>query len=78
LVHYADRTTNGLQHRFVPFTESGSLARAVEQVAEGVVITDCEGTILYVNPAFSRLSGYSPEEVIGATPRLVRSGKHDC
>jgi two-component system sensor histidine kinase/response regulator len=69
--------TEGLQHGFLPFAETGSLARAVEQVADGVMITDRGGKILYVNPAFCRMSGYSPEEAIGATPRLVRSGKHD-
>jgi PAS domain S-box-containing protein len=54
------------------------LARAVEQVAEGVVITDREGLILYVNPAFSRMSGFTSEEAIGQTPKLVRSGKQDA
>jgi PAS domain S-box-containing protein len=39
-----------------------------------VVITDPKGTILYVNPAFGRVSGYSPEEAIGQNPRLLRSG----
>ncbi len=53
----------------------GTLTRAVEQVPEGVVITDCQGHILYVNPAFSRMSGFSAEEAIGQTPRLVQSGQ---
>ncbi|MGD1098445.1 MAG: PAS domain S-box protein [Bryobacteraceae bacterium] len=72
-----DVNVAGLERCFLPFKKNGSLARAVEQVAEGVVITDREGKILYVNPAFSQMSGYGKEEALGATPRLVRSGKQD-
>src|SRR3970040_1294434 len=41
------------------------LAMAVDQSAEGVVVTDREGTILYVNPAFARITGYPREEGVG-------------
>ena len=57
-----------------------SLARlgmAVDQSAEIIVITDREGTIQYVNPAFERITGYSAAEVIGKNPRILHSGKHD-
>jgi two-component system cell cycle sensor histidine kinase/response regulator CckA len=53
------------------------LAIAIEQAAETIVITDPDGAIEYVNPAFSRVTGYSRDEVIGANPRLLQSGKHD-
>jgi PAS domain S-box-containing protein len=53
------------------------LALAVEQAAEAIVITDREGTILYVNPAFERITGYSREEAVGKNPRILRSGHHD-
>jgi two-component system NtrC family sensor kinase len=53
------------------------LGMAVEQSAETIVITDREGTIQYVNPAFERITGYSVEEVIGKNPRILQSGKHD-
>lgn len=53
------------------------LAMALEQVAETILITDPEGLIQYVNPAFEHLTGYSREEVLGKTPAIVRSGKHD-
>ena len=53
------------------------LAMAVEQSAETIVITDREGTVRYVNPAFERITGYSMEEVIGRNPRVLKSGKHD-
>ncbi|HEX6139554.1 MAG TPA: EAL domain-containing protein [Candidatus Limnocylindria bacterium] len=51
------------------------LARAVEQTSDSVVITDADGTIRYVNPAFERLSGWSREEAIGVNPRILRSGR---
>jgi len=54
------------------------LATAVEQSAEAIVITDCLGTILYVNPAFERTSGYSRPEAIGQNPRILKSGRHDA
>lgn len=50
------------------------LQRAVDQSPSSVVITDCAGVIEYVNPGFTELTGYSPEEVIGRTPKLLGSG----
>ncbi|MGE4406196.1 phosphodiesterase DibA [Pseudomonas sp.] len=44
---------------------------------EGVLVTDPQQHIVHVNPAFSRITGYSAEEVLGQTPRLFASGKHD-
>jgi diguanylate cyclase (GGDEF)-like protein/PAS domain S-box-containing protein len=41
---------------------------------EGVMITDIEGEILAVNPAFTRITGYSAEEAIGNNPRMLSSG----
>jgi len=52
-------------------------ATALESAADGIVITDREGAILWVNPAFTALTGYPPEEVLGKNPRLLRSGKQD-
>jgi PAS domain S-box-containing protein len=49
-------------------------SRVVEQMADTVVITDTEGSIEYVNPAFEMLTGYSREEVLAATPRVLKSG----
>jgi PAS domain S-box-containing protein len=53
------------------------LSTAIEQGHETVVITDREGTILYVNPAFERITGYSREEAVGQNPRILKSGVHD-
>ena len=53
------------------------LATAVEQAGNSFMITDAQGAILYVNPAFERQTGYSASEVIGENPRLLSSGFHD-
>jgi PAS domain S-box-containing protein len=53
------------------------LFRAVEQTADSVLITNREGTIEYVNPAFEATTGYSPEEAIGKTPRILKSNLHN-
>ncbi len=58
--------------------EAEHLAAGVfENAQEGILITDPEGTILSVNPAMVRMSGYGPEELIGRNPRLLKSGVHD-
>jgi PAS domain S-box-containing protein len=57
--------------------ENCRLAAAVAQAGEGVVITDSRGAIEYVNPAFTRMTGYSAAEVLGQNPRLLKSGKQD-
>ncbi len=48
---------------------------AVEQAANGVVVTDTSGIIQYVNPAFTELTGYSAAEVVGQHTRLLKSGR---
>ncbi len=53
------------------------LVTAIEQAAEDIMITDAEGIIEYVNPAFESVTGYSREEVIGRTPAFLTSGLHD-
>jgi PAS domain S-box-containing protein len=50
---------------------------ALENAANAVVITDLKGNIRWINPAFSTLSGYTTEEALGQTPRLLKSGKHN-
>src|SRR5574337_612771 len=52
-------------------------AAALEAAANGIVITDRNGTIRWVNPAFTRLTGYTAEEAIGRNPRVLKSGAHD-
>lgn len=52
-----------------------SLSRAVEQSPVSVIITNTDGDIEYVNPKFTHLTGYAPEEVIGKNPRMLKSGE---
>ena len=52
------------------------LSNASEQIASAIVITDIKGVIEYVNPAFTKITGYSREEAIGQTPSLLKSGRH--
>jgi sigma-B regulation protein RsbU (phosphoserine phosphatase) len=50
------------------------LSSAVEQSPVAIMIADLEGRITYVNAGFSRLTGYSLDEVVGRSPRLLQSG----
>ncbi len=51
------------------------LSRALEATADGLIITDLDGLIETVNPAFCQITGYAAEEVIGRLPSLLRSGQ---
>ena len=53
-------------------------ARIFEQSDEAILITDAQEKIVSVNPAFTRITGYSAAEVAGETPRKLRSGRHDA
>lgn len=53
------------------------LAAAVNAAAESIMITDPHGIIQYVNPAFEQMTGYANDEIVGRTPDIVNSGKHD-
>ena len=57
--------------------EHTRLTAAIDQAAEAIMITDTDGMITYVNPAFQNISGYSAEEAIGQNPRFLQSGEHD-
>jgi PAS domain S-box-containing protein len=56
-------------------TELRRLRRAVEAAGHAVYITDTDGTIEYANPAFEDVTGYPPDEAVGKTPRILRSGE---
>ncbi|WP_353114859.1 EAL domain-containing protein [Nitratidesulfovibrio sp.] len=51
--------------------------RVFRNALEGICITDPEGTIVAVNPAFTTITGYPAEEAVGATPRILKSHHHD-
>ncbi|MGV7211352.1 EAL domain-containing protein [Oxalobacteraceae bacterium A2-2] len=52
-------------------------ATVIEHIADGVVVLDNEGVIVAVNPAFTRITGYSEEEALGKDRTLTRSGRHE-
>jgi len=54
------------------------LTQTIEQAGESILITDRDGMIEYINPAFSKLTGYSREEIIGQTPGMLKSGNQDA
>ena len=53
------------------------LVTAIEQSSEGIIITDTEGIIQYVNPAFEAITGYTGEEILGQDTKVLKSGQHD-
>jgi PAS domain S-box-containing protein len=53
------------------------LDSALQSAANAIVITDCRGGVLWTNPAFTLLTGYTLEEVRGQKPSLLKSGIHD-
>lgn len=57
--------------------EMRKLSGAVHQAGDVIVITDRDGTIEYVNPAFERITGYGRDEAVGGKPSLLKSGVHD-
>lgn len=51
--------------------------KALEAAANAIVITNAEGEIIWTNPAFTELVGYTADEAIGQNPRILKSGEHD-
>ncbi len=76
-----DETVFGIAHditdRARAEIERQHLMSVIEHVAEAIMITDTQGDIQYVNPAFERISGYCRQEVLGKNPRLLKSGRQD-
>jgi PAS domain S-box-containing protein len=76
ILYWNRRLTKEIGRRKEAEAELRKLSRAVEQSPTTMVITDLQGTIEFVNPAFSKITGYSYDEAIGSNPRLLQSGKH--
>ncbi len=66
-----------ITERKLAAAERDRLMSAIEQAAETVLVTDVDGLIQYVNPAFTITTGYTREEAIGENPRILNSGRHD-
>jgi len=80
-----DGTVSGGVVMFQDFTQGREalqtgvlLSRIAEQTVDGVMLTDTDGVIQYVNPAFEATTGYSRDEALGKTPRILKSGLHDA
>jgi diguanylate cyclase (GGDEF)-like protein/PAS domain S-box-containing protein len=58
--------------------EAQIAAAVFDSAAEAILVTDAKANILQVNPAFTAITGYTPHEVVGKTPSLLRSGRHDA
>jgi diguanylate cyclase (GGDEF)-like protein/PAS domain S-box-containing protein len=52
-------------------------ATVFDTATEGILVTDANNTIKTINPAFTRITGYEPEDVIGLNPKVLASGRHD-
>ena len=57
--------------------EAQIFQQAVEHAGHAIYITEADGTIKYANSAFTEMTGYSTEEVVGRDPRILKSGAHD-
>ncbi|WP_127476135.1 PAS domain S-box protein [Sulfurivermis fontis] len=84
LMHDADGTPNGIIGITRDITEQRRIREelntrsvAIEAAAEAVVIADPAGTVEYVNPAFTQMTGYTAQEVIGRKPSILKSGHQD-
>jgi PAS domain S-box-containing protein len=54
------------------------LTAAVEQAGDSIIITDPNGVIQYVNPAFVKITGFTRADVLGKKPSIIKSGKHNA
>ena len=68
-------TVQDMTERFRAEEQMRKLSSAVEQTTNAVMITDNQNIIKYVNPAFVEMTGYSKSEILGKTPRKLKSGK---
>ncbi len=74
LAHSLNEMARAIQH------SQGEMRLAASVFAHarvGIMITDSAGTLVDVNPAFRQITGYAREEVVGKTPRVLKSGRHD-
>lgn len=67
-------TVQDLTSRWLTEERLRQLSLVVEQSPVSVIITDANGSITYVNPKFTELTGYAPDEVVGRNPRLLKTG----
>lgn len=76
--HYQNRLTAQRLARRADESSLRQAAAVLDSTQEGVLVTDSQQHIVHVNPAFSRITGYAVDEVLGKTPKFLASGKHDA
>lgn len=76
--HYQNRLTTQQLARRADESSLRQAAAVLDSTQEGVLVTDAQQHIVHVNPAFSRITGYAADEVLGKTPRFLASGKHNA
>ena len=78
---YLDDLREALEQRDLALAKSRQTLQLAERVIqssfEGIMVTDKDVNIEFVNPAFCHITGYSTEEVVGKTPTILASGRHD-
>ncbi len=75
VLHYEGIWEDVTQHRQA-MEELSKLSSAVERTPDPVIITNADGKIEYVNRAFKKVSGFTDQDVVGKTPRILKSGTH--
>jgi diguanylate cyclase (GGDEF)-like protein/PAS domain S-box-containing protein len=70
-------TVQDITEQFLASEKLQEAAAFFRSTAEGVLVTDLNGTILNVNPAFTEITGYSRAEILGKNPRMLKSGRHN-
>lgn len=48
-----------------------------DRIQNGILITNCQSQVVYTNPAFTRITGYTAQEMLGQNPGMLHSGRHD-
>ncbi|MBN4076636.1 PAS domain S-box protein, partial [Mariprofundus ferrooxydans] len=76
LIIFAERAATELKQKRSD-ASLRKLSQAIEYAGESILITDRNGIIEYINPAFTQISGYAAAEAIGQTPRILNSGNQD-
>ncbi|MBU1140721.1 MAG: PAS domain S-box protein, partial [Proteobacteria bacterium] len=69
-------TVQDITERVLAEESNRRLATAIDQAVDVIMITDENGTIQYVNPAFEKLTGYTRQEAVGQSSKLLKSGEH--
>lgn len=77
LTRYRDELVSEIKTRMSTESQLKLFEKVFENVNEGISITDEHGTIEAVNPAFTSITGYEADEVIGKNPRVLKSEQHD-